>query len=195
VIAFGVWVEDASRFQAHAAPAIASVMEPDSVVFESTTDGCVFEAYDEILEAARELDGLEALVLVRDDVEFADPALLDTVRAAFEDPGVAALGAAGARHVTSLRWWEGETCAPGEEAHLVDDGLVALPPATVAALRFAGSGWRGAHGEAAELCSIVRVNGLRVEVAALGARRTVGAAETAAFTAADHQWRHRWSSL
>jgi hypothetical protein len=195
VIGYGVWVEDASRFHACAAPAIASVMEADSIVFESTTDGCVFEAYEEILEAARELNALEALVLVRDDVDTLDAALPATLRACFAEPAVALVGAAGARHVTSLRWWEGEPCGPGEDAHLVDDGVVALSPAAVAALRFAGSGWRGAYGEAAELCSVVRLNGMRVQVAALGARRTSPAAETGAFAAADYQWRYRWSSL
>jgi hypothetical protein len=197
VIAFGVWVEDGARYGAHAARAIGRVMEPDSMVFESTTDGCVFEAYEEILEAAAGVPELEALVLVRDDVELDDPGLPGTLREAFADPSVAVVGSAGASHVTSLRWWEGEPRRPGDEAHVVDDGVVALSAVAARGLRFAGSGWRGRHGEAAELCCLARLNGFRVVVADTGARRTTPwpPPETPALAAADHQWRLRWSAL
>jgi hypothetical protein len=65
----------------------------------------------------------------------------------------------------------------------------------VAGLRFTGSGWRGPHGEAAELCCLVRLNGLRAQVADVAARRTRPPAETNAFIAADQMWRARWSAL
>jgi hypothetical protein len=194
VIAFGIWVEDEARYASVLRPSLAAVAEPDSVVLESTTDGCVFEAYEEIIGAAATMPGLEALVLVRDDVELRDPELLRKLRAAFAtDPSVALVGAAGARHVTSLRWREGEVAAPGEDAHLLDAALVALSPAAVRALRLDRGFWSGPHGAEAELCWLARVAGGRVVVSDLELARTRPAVEDGLFLRADLMWRARWS--
>jgi hypothetical protein len=194
MIAFGVWVEDEARYASVLRPSLAVHAEPDSALLESTTDGCVFEAYEEILGAAASMPGLEALVLVRDDVEIRDPELLPKLRAAFvADPSVALVGAAGARHVTSLRWWEGEPAAPGEDAHLLDAALVALSPDAVRALRLDRGFGSGPHGAEAELCSLARLAGGRVVVCDLDVARTRPQVEDGHFLRADVMWRARWS--
>lgn len=209
MIAFGVWVESEERYARVAAPTLARILEPDSAVLESVTDGCIFEAYDEILDAAAALPGLEALVLLRDDVELraADP--LATLRRAISLPRVAVVGAAGARHVTSLRWWEGDVvgrlahaggvlhgpAAGLQDVHVADGAVLALAPAAVAGLRYDRAWWSGVHGHDAELCALARAAGGRVLVADLDARRHGPAVpvEDLAFLRADTLWRARWS--
>src|SRR4051794_18187831 len=94
MIAFGVHVASEPVFARHLAPALARVAEPDSAIFEATGE-TVVAAYAEIVEAARELAGLEALVLLREDAEPADPRLPQLLREAFADPAVALVGVAG----------------------------------------------------------------------------------------------------
>ncbi len=212
MIAFGVWVESEERYARIGAPALARLLEPDSAVLESVTDGCGFEAYDEIMVAAAALPDLEALVLLRDDVEIGAPDPLSVIRAALARPGVALVGAVGARHVTSLRWWEGEVVGrlahPGgvlgdeertapREAHLLDGAVLALAPAVVAGIRYDRGCWSGPHGHDAELCALVRAAGGTLVVADLDVRRHRSAvpAEDLPFLRADLVWRARWSAL
>jgi hypothetical protein len=194
VIAFGIWVEDRARYARTLLPTIAAVAEPDSPLLESTTDGCVFEAYEEILDAAAAMPGLEAVVLVRDDVELRDPQLLARLRAALAE-GAAVVGAAGARHVTSLRWWEGEERVAEGEAHVAGGGVLALASAAVRALRPDRAVWSGPHGAEEELCALARAAGGRVVVAPLDVARRRPHAEDEAFLRADLVWRARWSGL
>jgi len=193
VIAFGIWVENEARYQSVLRPSLALHAEPDSALLESVTEGCVFEAYEEIIDAAATMADLEALVLVRDDVEIRDPELCRKLRIALADPNVAVVGAAGARHVESLRCWEGEVAAPGEDAHLLDPGLVALSPGAVRGLRLDRGLGSGPHGAEAELCWLARYAGGRVVVADLDVVRTMPRVEDGHFLRADVLWRARWS--
>jgi hypothetical protein len=95
--------------------------------------------------------------------------------------------------VDSLRWWEGDVAAPGEEAHVLDSGLVALSPAAVRALRLDRGFWSGPHGAEAELCWLARYAGGRVVVADLDVVRTAPRVEDGHFIRADVLWRARWS--
>jgi hypothetical protein len=198
VIAFGIWVESEERFAAIALKGVRAHGEPDSPVFESRTDGCIFEAYNEILDAAAQMPSLEALVMLRDDVEVRDEALCAKVRAAIACAGV--IGVAGARQVTSLRWWEGETVDPGEgvrEAHVVDGAFIALSPVAVRKLRFDRNIWRGVHGYGPELSFLARAFGLPVGVSSLDVVQhgTTRPVEDVGFVRADVIWRARWSHL
>lgn len=203
MIAFGVWVEDEACYRRIVLPGLHTHAEPDSPVLESTTDGCIFEAYDEILDAAAGMAGLEALVLVRDDVELRDPQLLPKLRAAVGRPGIAVAGPVGASHVTSLRWWEGDVVGRighlgtdgAGPVHVLDGGLLALSPDAVRALRFDRRVWSGAHGYAAELCTLARAAGGRVDVVDLDVVKHGPSfpPEDVAFLRADMLWRARWS--
>ena len=60
-----------------------------------------------ILDQAADRDGLEALVLVDEDIEIADPDFCAKVRRALADPDVGLVGCAGATGVESAAWWDG----------------------------------------------------------------------------------------
>jgi hypothetical protein len=199
VIVFGIWVQSEERLAAFALSGLQAHGESDSAVLQSRTDGCIFEAYNEILDAAAQMHGLEALVLLRDDVLVRDGGLCAKVRAATDDADV--VGLAGARHVSSLRWWEGEEpIEPGHglrAAHVIDGAFMALSPPAVRALRFDRRIWTGMHGYDAELSFLARASGLRVGVMGLDAVRHAPARpdQDVSFLQADLVWRHRWSHI
>jgi GT2 family glycosyltransferase len=107
VIVFGTAVTDAEAYELYAIPGIRRAAEPDSVVFGHQTAGSVFHNYNLLLDKAGAYDDLEALVLVHQDVEIADPDFPAKVREAFRDPDVAILGCVGAVGVRSIAWWQG----------------------------------------------------------------------------------------
>jgi hypothetical protein len=210
MIAFGIWVESWERYRSLVRPALAAHGEADALLLESQTDGCVFEAHDEILTAAAQIESLEALVLLHDHVEIRDPQLVPKIRDALHDRPVALLGAVGARNVTSLRWWEGEVVGaahyPGgtvgdpatapAEAHVVDDALLVLTPHVVRSLRCDRRVWAGRYGSAAELSALTRVSGGHVGVLDLDVVcHQPPRVDDVAFLQADLVWRTRWSYL
>jgi Glycosyltransferase like family len=111
VIAFGCAVTDPGVYERYARPGIELAREPDSkVLVQGTTGGTVssiFRNYNLLLDSARELDGLEALVIVHQDAEIVDPDACAKVRAALADEDVWLVGCAGAIGVRSIAWWEG----------------------------------------------------------------------------------------
>jgi hypothetical protein len=86
------------------------------VLAQGTTGGTVssiFRNYNLLLDSARELDGLEALVIVHQDAEIVDPDACSKIREALADDDVGLVGCAGAIGVRSIAWWEGSvTWAP-----------------------------------------------------------------------------------
>ena len=69
--------------------------------------GSIFRSYNLILDQAAERDDLEALVLVHQDAEIADPDFCAKLREALADPEVGVVGCVGAIGVRSIAWWEG----------------------------------------------------------------------------------------
>lgn len=159
--------------------------------------GSVFAAYNALLDRAREHPELEALVLVHQDTEIADPDLCAKVRAALRDPAVGVVGCVGAIGVRSIAWWEGSvtlasfvhrhadhgggdlpafswdwTQAPpyarAGDVETLDGFLLALSPWAVRTLRFDES--LGAlHGYDLDFCLQVREAGRTVLAADLRA--------------------------
>ena len=60
-----------------------------------------------LMDQARKLEGLEALVLIHQDAEIIDPDFLKKIREALGDPDVAIVGCAGAIGVRNIAWWDG----------------------------------------------------------------------------------------
>ena len=96
MIAFGSAITDARVFERFAEPGIKLAAEPDSVVLANGSAGSLFRSYNLVLDQAKKLDGLEALVLVHQDAELTDPDFCDRIRKELEDPDVAIVGAGGA---------------------------------------------------------------------------------------------------
>ncbi len=161
MIAFGSAMTDPEAFRRYARPGIARAAEPDSEIYAVAAVGAISRGYNLLLDRAARQEGLEALVLVHQEVEIADPAFCSKIRRAFEDPDVAVVGVAGATGVRSIAWWEGEiSCGTvmqryqeyggGEqpafcfkergpapaEVEAVDGFLMALSPWAVHNLRF-----------------------------------------------------------
>jgi hypothetical protein len=211
MVGIGVWIESEPRYRDVLLPGLVAHAGTGTVLLESRGHSCAFGAAEEILDGAAQLEGLEALVLLRDDVRIEGPEAVDRMRAAVSRHSLAVAGAVGARDVTSLRWWEGDVVgsfrhAGGSmgspagawaDAHVVHDAALALSPLVVGSIRCDRRVWSGAHGFAAELCALVRASGGAVGVTDLPLSRTGPATtpETLEFLRADVLWRARWSHL
>ena len=165
--------------------------EPDSEIIAQPAQGSIFESYNRILERARKLEGLEALVLAHQDVEIVDPAFCQKVRSALRDPAVGVVGCVGAIGVRSIAWWEGSVTwasfihrypelgggdfpsltwsaddmppyARTGEVDTVDGLIMVLAPWTVNNVHFDESLGSRLHGYDFDLCLQVRAAGRKV---------------------------------
>jgi hypothetical protein len=178
VIAFAACIADRDKFARFALPGLRRAMEPGSPFAALSTTTSIHEAYNEALDHFATVDGLEALVLLHEDVELFDPAFGSIVRTALAEPDVAIVGAIGARGVRSLAWWEGEMVgcvaeSRGQidhgfadvEVDAVDGLLLVLSPWAVRNLRFDTDTFCGFHAYDVDLCFSARAAGRRAIVA------------------------------
>src|SRR3954468_16661593 len=107
MIAFGVSITEPEQYERFAEPGIRLVAESDTAVLAHGAAGSVFRSYNMLMDQARKLDDLEALVLIHQDAEIIDPDFLAKVRDAISDPDVAIVGCAGAIGARNIAWWEG----------------------------------------------------------------------------------------
>jgi Glycosyltransferase like family len=107
VIVFGSSITDAAMYGRCAEPGIRRAAEPDSEVLAQAAAGSLFRSYNLILDMVAARDDLDALVLLHQDAEIADPAFCAKLRQALADPQVAVVGCVGAVGVRSIAWWEG----------------------------------------------------------------------------------------
>jgi hypothetical protein len=107
VIAFGAAITQPDVYARCAEPGIRRVAETDSAVLARPAAGSIAESYNALLDAARELAGLEALVLVHQDAELVDEDFCAIARRALAVPEVGVIGCVGAVDVRSIAWWEG----------------------------------------------------------------------------------------
>ena len=108
MIAFGCSITDPEMYERCAGRGIELVREPDSPVFAHAATGSLPRNYNILLDQARELgDELEALVLLHQDSEIADPRFCATLREAISDPMVGVVGCVGSIGARSIAWWEG----------------------------------------------------------------------------------------
>jgi hypothetical protein len=108
VIAFGVSATDGEAYRRYAHPGLELAKEPDSEVYVFAAVGQAARTYNLLIEAAARHDDLEALVLVHPHTQITDRALGAKIRRALSDPEVAVVGAAGAKGVRTIAWWEGD---------------------------------------------------------------------------------------
>jgi hypothetical protein len=190
MIAWGMAVGSEEKLARYAAPGLARVREEGDPLLEVRGATYIFEAYNELLDRAAATAGLEALVLLHEDLEICDGMLPDKLRVAFEDPAVAVAGVVGALGVSGIDWWfcehsigrvewqaidpvrafgtpyvtEGGPIGNGG-AGIVDavDGLLlALSPWAVRNLRFDESLGPGFHGYDVDICFQARSAGRKV---------------------------------
>jgi len=107
MFAFGCPITSPGDYDLYARPGIELAAEPDSEVLAFDSAGSITRNYNLMLEHFARLPDLEAVVLVHQDAEIADPDFCAKARAALADPDVAVVGSAGAIGVRSIAWWEG----------------------------------------------------------------------------------------
>jgi 2-polyprenyl-3-methyl-5-hydroxy-6-metoxy-1,4-benzoquinol methylase len=180
MIAYAACVGDPEKFRRICLPGVRRVVGPDDLLIEAEHERSIFAAYNEVLDAVRGRDDLEALVLLHEDTEVTDPLFRDLVRRHLAEPDVAIVGVVGARGVSGLSWWEAQcfgrvvetrgTIDFGGGTHDVDtvDGLVmALSPWAVRNLRFDDRAYAGFDAYDADICAQARAAGKRVVVTEL----------------------------
>lgn len=222
MIAFAACVADAEKFRTIAAPGLRTAAEPDSAIVEAETSTSIFEAYNEILDAVRDREDLEALVLLHEDTEILDPGFCAKVRDVLADETIGVVGVVGGRGGRGLAWWDAPVKAGRvtETRGVIDFGthgvvdvdavdglLMVLAPWAVRELRFDTETFTGFDAYDADFCAQVRAAGRRVVVAELevahrhtrtGTSRTdadgqADAADDSSYTRADELFREKWS--
>jgi GT2 family glycosyltransferase len=188
MIAFGTAVTKLEEYQRVALPAIGRAAEGDSVILRR--DGLSLQtAYNEMLDEAAAIPGIEALVLLHQDAEICDPDFVGKIRRRLaSDERIAMIGPVGARAVRTLAQTAGESFGRarveilGVErwlytahpwgAHEVDslDGfLMVLSPWAIRELRFDLRFERDFHGYDVDICFEARRRGATVVVDELDA--------------------------
>jgi hypothetical protein len=193
MIVFASSITDPDVYRKAAEPGIRLAAEPGSEVMANAAAGSIFRSYNLLMDSVAERDDLEALVLLHQDAEIADPDFCRKLRAALSEPDVGVVGCVGAIGVRSIAWWEGSvTWASfvhrygelgggelpafswnGEEmpayartgdVDTVDGFVLALSPWTVRNLRFDESLGQ-LHGYDFDFCLQARSAGRRVVTA------------------------------
>lgn len=182
MIAFGTAIASEAEYRSFGLPGIRRVAEPDSLILARAGDGSLQAAYNRILDEAGAHRELEALVLLHEDVEIADPELMWKLRRRIAELDVAVVGVIGARGVRSLAWWEadclGRVAAPAfvstgviehpadlpQDVDVVDGLFMALSAPAARRLRFDEAFADDFHGYDVDLCFQARALGLRVVV-------------------------------
>lgn len=197
---FGVCIDSPDRFDRHCLPAIASYGGADATLITSP-DVPVAATYNDILAATLDMEGVEAVVLLRDDVEIADPRFRAKITTAFaHDERLAVIGPAGQTH-----WWQSApphqsaatargSAAPSlplHEVDYVDGSCLVLRPSLAAKLRFDDLAFPGHTGFDIDFCARVRAAGLKVALAPLSVEHHGENGGADAYRAAAAVWQGR----
>lgn len=217
MIVFGSCVGFPEKWRNHAASGLEASLDDDGGHFIAPMKSNgreIFSVYADLMMRARN-HRAECLVLMHDDLEFRDPQLAAKLRAAFADPTVAIVGLIGARHVTSLRWWQGDRAGRVEDTgygvhdfgfrtvaaytgvatadvDTVDGMMIALSPWALENLTLEGLGYAGFHGYDADLCFQARDAGKRVIVADIAAFHHSKGGFTQGLEDAEAVFQKRW---
>lgn len=214
MIAFACSVASEQRWQRWALPGISRVAEPGALVIDERGAGSLQARCNRALEAAAAHDDLEAVVLLHEDSEIDDDRFLAKLRHRLADPGIAIIGAVGARGVSSIAWWEGKQprgrlagmpnigprrvsgLDPNRGFHDVDavDGLLMVMSAwAVRELRF-DEELSDFHGYDVDICFQARERGRRVVVDDLEVihHSYGGIGERDSWMKADVAFRRKW---
>lgn len=184
MIAFGTAVTDDDRYAAEALRGIRRVAPPDAVVLVRRGMS-LQQAYNEMLDEAAALPGIEGLVLLHQDLELHDADFCEAVGRALAEPDVALVGLQGRRGAVGLREpgsavigdvrWGGPFDGPPSPEHnaveveLADGMLLAFSPWAICELRLDRRFEPHFHLYDRDLCFQARSRGKRVLVIATDA--------------------------
>jgi hypothetical protein len=142
VVAYGTCVGSWDKFNRWVVPRVG-----DRPLLGLAGQHSIATAYNSILDAYRGR-GLDALVLLHDDLEILDPAAEEKFLNALDDSKVALVGVAGS-NLKSMHWWNGRTLGHqytdsglldfGErwgDALMLEGSILVLSPVMIENLRF-----------------------------------------------------------
>jgi hypothetical protein len=193
VIAFGCAIVRPRIYDRCAAPGVQLAAEPDSEILLQHGGSSIFRSYNLLLDRAKALDGIEALVVVHEDAEILTEDLCARIRETLSDPEVGLIGCVGAIGVRSIAWWEGSvswanfchrylefgsgevkgltwdpeqipTYAETGEVDSIDGFAMVFSPWAIESVRFDESLWHF-HGYDYDYCLQVRAAGKKVVTA------------------------------
>jgi len=213
MIAFGVPILDEDLYLRCAAPSIATLAEPDSIVIHKRGYDSIQQPYNEILDEAAEHEDLEAVVLLHQDTWIDAPKLPQMIRWHFRDPTIGVIGAVGARGVDSMAWASGAAEPLGavnipvlssarfvystgtQLADAVDGYLLIVSRRVAHTIRFDERGRADFHGYDVDFCFRVRARGFRVIVEDLTTKHfSAGGDPTlAGYGRAYARWEQTWN--
>jgi 2-polyprenyl-3-methyl-5-hydroxy-6-metoxy-1,4-benzoquinol methylase len=159
MIAYAACVEDPARYEEFCRRGLQRVTAGADVLIEADVDRSLPASCNEVLDAVKDLDDLEALVLLRDHAEVTDASFAASVRAHLAAPEVALLDTAGDEvlvlspwAVRNLRFDEerGEGLASRVRPGATASGrrvVTAALPVVARDARPQGAGVRETHGE------------------------------------------------
>jgi hypothetical protein len=130
MIAFGCPITEGPTYVRFAEPGIQRAKEPDSEMLAVQSSGSIFRTYNMLLDKAKELDDLEALVLLHQDTEIVDEDFCSKLREALRDPDAAIVGCVGAIGIRNISWWEGSVTWANFTHHYEEMGGGELPGLT-----------------------------------------------------------------
>jgi SAM-dependent methyltransferase len=207
MIVFGTCVGDDIMYGSVARPSIEHVATHDDLIWTRPGDQGIAAAYNEMILAARDLPGCEALVLLHDDVEIVDRNFRPKLLGAVGD-GVGVVGVIGASGLREAAWWKGRRRAGAvyetggvidfgarcSDVDAVDGLLMALTPASFRNLWFDSERFPAFHGYDVDYCLQARAAGLRVVVTEIDLlhRTKTGYGDEAAFDAAAAGIAEKW---
>lgn len=99
-VAYGCCVGSWERFGRYVVPSAGN-----SPLIGIANQTSISAAYNQILDAYRHGNDIEAIVLLHDDLQVTDPDAEAKLLEAFADPHVAIVGVAGGQRVRSIDWW------------------------------------------------------------------------------------------
>lgn len=177
MIAYATAISDREVYERVALPGIERVATENSVMLTREGYDSVARPYNEMMEEAGALEGLEALVLIHQDLELTDGSLPERVASLLRDSRTGLVGALGARDVRLHCWTDsrehlyGTAMAPGvavrfstgpHEVDIVDGALLVVAPWAVRSLRFDEVAAGTFHGYDVDFSCRVRASGGRV---------------------------------
>lgn len=173
---FGCAVTNRAVFEEIAFPGIERASEDDSLLLTREGFGSIQQPYNEMLDEASSIDGLEALVLVHQDLELLDSTLTSRVRPLLRQPDIGVIGSYGGRNVPFHHWtdcaekfgramatmFEAVFSAGSHQVDVVDGSLLVIAPWVARTIEFNETLAEDFHGYDVDFCMRVVSRGGRV---------------------------------
>jgi hypothetical protein len=188
MLALCIPVTSWSAYESYARPGIDRVLAlaPDTLVLARESHASYQETVNGMLDELQEVEGLEAAVIIHQDVELLDSAISSVLPLLFQNRRIAIVGVVGSTHRSGIRWWAGEGRGgrvelPDGHAPIafgggfavvpaVDGTLLAFSPWAVRALRFDMRFCESFHGYDVDICLQAQAHGRFVVVDNLSIR-------------------------